>query len=200
MTRLLLAAAVLALASACGGAAAPSRPRAEDPLHAADPRGPNLEAARELDQQGVRAFREARYEDAVRDFRAARDLGGPPSELWNIARCAERVDDAERAVQVLDEYAAAPDLAPADRAEAEREKKLLAARPSTLTVTTTPPGAQVTIDGQRAARVTPFSLEIAGGSHTVDVRRAGYLPWTQAVDARFGRAVIVALYLARADK
>ena len=191
---------MVALASACAGAAAPGRPRAEDPLHAAEPRGPNLDAARELDQQGVRAFREGRYEDAIRDFRAARDLGGPPSELWNIARCEERVDDAERAAQALDEYLAAPDLTPGDRAEADREKKLLAARPSTLTVTTTPPGAQVTIDGQRAPRMTPFSVEIAGGAHTVDVRRPGYLPWTEPVDARFGRAVIVALYLVRGDK
>ena len=190
----------VALASACGGAVGPSHPRVEDPLHAAEPRGPNLDAARELDQQGVRAFREARYEDAIRDFHAARDLGGPPSELWNIARSEERVDDAERAVQVLDEYLAAPDLTPADRAEAEREKKLLATRPSTLTITTTPPGAQVTLDGQRAARTTPLSLEIANGPHTVDVRLPGYVPWTQPVEARFGRTVVVALYLARADK
>ncbi|HTA18659.1 MAG TPA: PEGA domain-containing protein, partial [Polyangia bacterium] len=112
----------------------------------------------------------------------------------------ERVDDAERAAQVLDEYVAALDLTPADRAEAEREKRLLAARPSTLTITTTPPDAEVTIDGQRAPRTTPFSVEIAAGVHTVDVRRPGYVPWTKPVDARFGRAVIVALYLARADK
>lgn len=192
-------AALVALAPGCKGAAAPGN-QADDPLHAAEPRGPNLDAARELDQQGVRAFREGRYEDAIRDFRAARDLGGPPSELWNIARCEERVDDAERAIQALDEYMAAPDLAPPDRAEAERERTLLTARPSMLTVTTTPPGAQVVIDGQRAAKTTPFSVEIAAGPHTLEIRRAGYVPWTEPVEARFGRAVIVALYLVRADK
>ena len=108
---LLFLAALAALVPACRGAAAPPPAQVDDPLRASEPRGPNLDAARELDQQGVRAFREGRYQDAIRDFRAARDLGGPSSELWNIARCDERVDDAERAVQALDEYMAAPDLA-----------------------------------------------------------------------------------------
>jgi hypothetical protein len=196
MNRLLFA---IALSSACGDATL-SRPPAEQALRTQEPHGTNLDAARELDQQGVRSFHEERYADAIRDFRAARDLGGPPSELWNIARCEERVDEGERAVQALDEYLALTDISPADRAEAEHEEKVLATRPSTLTVTTTPAGAAVTIDGQRVTRATPLSLEIARGIHTLEVRRPGYVSQIEPVEARFGRAVIVALYLVRADK
>ncbi len=45
----------------------------------------DLERARLLDQQGVRAYKEERYNDAIRFFDEAFRLGGPPSELWNIA-------------------------------------------------------------------------------------------------------------------
>jgi hypothetical protein len=53
----------------------------------------SIESARELDQQGVRAFRAGRYADAERYFRTSFTLGGPSSELWNIARARERLDD-----------------------------------------------------------------------------------------------------------
>ena len=43
-----------------------------------------------------------------------------------------------------------PDVLPQDRADAGREAQALRARPSVLTVTTTPPGASVTIDGKPA--------------------------------------------------
>ena len=82
---------------------------------------PDLEAARELDQQGVRAFRDARFADAIRFFRSAYRLGGPSSELWNIARSRERMDDAEAASTAIVQYLAQPDLGAQDRADAERE-------------------------------------------------------------------------------
>jgi PEGA domain len=161
---------------------------------------PNIEAARELDQEGVRAFREARLGDAIRYFRAAYRMGGPSSELWNVARSRERLDDAEGAAAAIDEYLAQRDLSPGDRAEAERELRGLRARPSTLTVTTTPPGAVVTLDGSRTVGPTPLSVEISPGSHTIAVRRDGYTSETRPLEARFGRAVIVSLDLERGAK
>ncbi|MGO8991944.1 MAG: hypothetical protein ACLQVI_01350, partial [Polyangiaceae bacterium] len=41
----------------------------------------DLVRARVLDQQGVRAYREERYNDAIRYFEEALKLGGPPSEI-----------------------------------------------------------------------------------------------------------------------
>src|SRR5450432_1207638 len=109
---------------------------------------PSVDAARELDQQGVRAYRAGRYTDAIGYFRAAHQLGGPSSELWNIVRCREGMDDAEGAAAAIDDYLTLPDVAPQDRTDAGREAQALRARPSTLTVTTTPPGASVSIDGK----------------------------------------------------
>ncbi len=159
---------------------------------------PSVGAARELDQQGVRSFRAGHYTDAIAYFRAAFQLGGPPSELWNIVRCREGMDDIEGAAAGIDEYVAQKDVLPQDRADAAREGQALRARTSVLTVTTSPPGASVSIDGKAAPGSTPLSIDLRAGSHTVVVQHGGYLPTSQSVEARFGRAVIVTLDLARA--
>lgn len=194
-----LAAAILT-AAACvpppgeATASAPHEPPSRDSARA------SVDAARELDQQGVRSYRAGRYTDAITYFRAAYQLGGPSSELWNVVRCREGMDDAEGAAAAIDDYLALPDLLSQDRADAAREAQALRSRPSTLTVTTTPPGASVTIDGRPALGSTPLSADLRAGSHTIAVQRGGYAPATQAVEARFGRAVIVSLDLERTAK
>jgi hypothetical protein len=160
----------------------------------------NLVAAREFDREGVRSFRDGRFADAIRYFRAAYRLGGPSSELWNVARARERVDDPEGAASALEEYLAQRDLTPQDRAEAEREERALRVRPSVLTVATNPPGAVVTVDRKQTAGPTPLSIEISAGPHTISVRREGYAVETQPLQARFGRAVIVSLDLERSPR
>jgi hypothetical protein len=158
----------------------------------------DLDAARELDQEGVRAFRDARFSDAIRYFVAAYRLGGPSSELWNVARCREHMDDPEGAATALEQYLAQRDLSTQDRVEAEHEAQWLRTRPSMLTVTTTPSGAVVTLDGRQTVGPTPVSLEIRPGAHTLVVRRDGFAIERRPLEARFGRAVIVSLELARA--
>src|ERR1017187_9325393 len=94
------------------------------------PASDDLDRARALDQQGVRAFREGRYNDAIRYFEEALKLGGPSSELWNIARCQVKLDDPETASSSLERYLARTDLSPDDRAGAKRELDELAHRRS----------------------------------------------------------------------
>ena len=160
----------------------------------------SVDAARELDQQGVRSYRAGRYTDAIAYFRAAYQLGGPSSELWNIVRCREGMDDAEGAAAAIDDYLAVPDLLAQDRADAAREAQALRARPSTLTVTTTPPGASVSVDSKALVGATPLSAELRPGSHSIAVQRTGYLPAAQTVQARFGRAIVMTLDLQRDAK
>jgi hypothetical protein len=148
----------------------------------------------------VRSFREGHFADAVRYFRAAFERGGPASELWNVARCEEHLDDPEAAVAALERYISRRDLSPADRAGAKRESESLRERPSVITVTTHPPGGSVWIDGERVAGSTPVSVEVPPGGHVVVVRRDGYAATSRAFDARLGRAVIVSLDLAPGDK
>jgi len=156
---------------------------------------PSLESARELDQEGVRAFKEGRFADAVRYFSMAYRMGGPPSELWNMARARERMDQPEEAARAIEEYLGQRDLSASDRADGERELHALHARPSMLTVTTNPPGAVVTVDGKQTVGPTPVSVAVRAGPHTIAVHHEGYMTVTRPLEARFGRAVIVSLDL-----
>ena len=171
---------------------------AED--HSAPGARSSVNEARDLDREGVRSYRAGRFTDAIAYFRAAHDLGGPSSELWNMVRCREGMDDLEGASAAIDEYLALKDLLAQDRADAQREAQILRGRPSILTVTTTPPGAQVAIDGRMTPGATPLSLEVRAGAHALAIRRDGYAPVTQSVEARFGRAIIVTLDLERARR
>jgi outer membrane receptor for ferrienterochelin and colicins len=199
--RTLLVMLLVGLAGGCvppepcaGGGAGRGSELAED-LRSLTPTAANLDAARELDRQGVRAYGEGRFNDATLFFRASYRLGGPPSELWNIARCEERLDQPESAAHAIEAYLSRAGLSPEDRAGAQRELTMLRARPSALSITSTPNGAAVTVDGTSAvgatALVTPMSLELVPGTHTIVIKREGYRPQTIRVEARFGRAVTV---------
>jgi PEGA domain len=150
----------------------------------------DLERARALDQQGVRAFREGRYNDAVRYFSEAFKLGGPSSELWNIARSYVKLDQPEAATHELERYLAQSDLSAEDRAGARRELEEIAHRRSTVTIASSPTGAFVAVDGRRIGK-TPTSVDVSAGEHTVAVQREGYPPHLERVVARYGRAIIV---------
>jgi hypothetical protein len=179
--------AVLALLATTACVQAGARDPGVDDVGASGRRSkPDLEAARELDQQGVRAFRDGRFSDAIRYFLSAYRLGAPSSELWNVARSRERMDDAETAAGAIEQYLS----------QAERELQALRLRPSVLTVITVPSGAVVTVDGKQTAGPTPVSLEIRSGPHTIAVHHDGYTTETRPLESRFGRAVIVSLDLA----
>ncbi len=155
---------------------------------APDPR--DLVRARALDHEGARAFRDGRYNDAIRYFEDAHRLGAPSLELWNIAKCELTLDEPEKASESLEAFLASPDLTPGDRAEAKRQLEELRERRSTVTIASSPTGARVAVDGRRVG-TTPLSVEVSAGGHTIAVEREGHPPHVEHVDARFGRAVII---------
>ena len=162
-------------------------------------KGSDLDAARELDQQGVKAFAAGRYREAIRFFQEAWRLGGPPTEIWNIARCHDRLDEPEESAKAIEQYLAIPAVGGDERIEAQRELERLKTRPSMIIAVTAPPGAAISVDGQSAG-MSPMSLEVAAGAHTVVFKRDGYAPRTAHVDARFGRGVILEIELVKGSK
>jgi hypothetical protein len=162
---------------------------------------PDMERARALDQQGVRAYKEERFNDAIRFFDEAYRVGGPPSELWNVAKCRLRLDDPEGAAKEIEKYLSQSGLSANDRAEAEQQLHEIEHRPSTLAVDSTPGGSNVFIDGRRnaPAGTTPATIPIAPGSHTVTIEHAGYESYEKSVDAKYGRSIIVDAQLSRGD-
>jgi hypothetical protein len=155
--------------------------------HSAD----DIARARALDQQGAKAYQDGRYNDAIRYFEEAYRLGGPPFELWNVAKCHLHLDQPEQAAEMLEKYLATPDLPPDDRAEATQQLEELKKRPSTLTVASSPSGANVTIDGKTDPNKTPFSVSVPPGSHDVSLSMSNHVVYNKRVEAKYGRAVII---------
>ncbi len=162
-------------------------------LVAAQPRvkGDDLSRARALDKEGAKAYGDGRYGDAIRHFEEAHRLGGPPFELWNVAKCHLRLEQPEQAADMLERYLATPNLPREDREEASMQLGQLKKRSSTLTVSSAPSGAQVAIDGKSVEGRTPLSLSVTPGAHTVTVSSATNAPYTRQVEAHYGRAIIV---------
>jgi hypothetical protein len=179
--RALLAAGAILGAAIPAAAAPPRRTEKNDPLS----------RARALDKEGAKAYAEGRYRDAIRAFEEAYRLGGPAFELWNIAKCHLRLDQSEQAADMLERYLAIPNIPKDDREEANQQLESLKKRPSTLTVTSTPSGAQVALDGKAVGGKTPLSLSVPAGQHSVTVTSEGGATQTKQIDARFGRAITV---------
>jgi hypothetical protein len=172
----------------CTAVAVAAAPLAAPPVAAADQ---DLARARVLDQQGVRAYREERYNDAIRFFEEARKVGGPPSEIWNIAKCHVRMDEPEEALKSIQEYLDQKGLGAADRNEAEQQLHEIEHRHSTLTVASSPAGAAVFLEGHRWAGVTPATIDVPPGDHKVAIELGGYERIERGVTAKYGRALIV---------
>jgi hypothetical protein len=172
------------------GAAGPSR-TAED-----------LARARVLDKEGAKAYGDGRYNDAIRYFEEAHRLGGPPFELWNIAKCHLRLDQPESAAEMLERYLATPTLPAEDREEATQQLDELRRRTSTLTIASNPTGAAVTIDGHPAegGGKTPTSFTVRPGTHTITLTAPKHAVYTQQLEARYGRAIILDVPLATDGK
>ncbi len=148
-----------------------------------------LARARFLDQQGVRAFAENRYRDAMALFSASYRAGGPPTELWNVARCQLKLDNPEDARRTLEEYLERKDLTESDRADGKRLLDEIERRPSTFVVASTPAGANVVVDGHTVGN-TPYASTLPPGAHDVKIGSA-----TKHVEARDGRAIVISVDL-----
>ena len=59
---------------------------------------------------------------------------------------------------------------------------------ATMNVTSDPPGAAIYVDGKDTARVTPAVISLEKGTHTVLVRKAGYLDETTSAVGQPGQA------------
>lgn len=161
-----------------------------------------LARARALDKEGAKAYGDGRYNDAIRYFEEAHRLGGPPFELWNIAKCHVRLDQPEQAAEMLERYLATPTLPPEDREEATQQLDALRQRPSTVSIASVPTGAAVKVDGRAPAEggTTPTSFILQPGSHTIVLTYPKHTTYSQTFDVRYGRAIILDVPLQKEGK
>ncbi|HET7544514.1 MAG TPA: PEGA domain-containing protein [Polyangiaceae bacterium] len=144
-------------------------------------------------EEGVEAYRAARYADAVRLFLEADALSPSAALSYNIARAYEKLaDDAQTLRWYRNYLRLSPEAKNA--AEVQGYIQTLSAALSRrgiqqLTVLTSPSGATVAIDGVPLG-VSPLTVELHPGRHDAQVSRRGFsdvtgnfvLPQATAID------------------
>lgn len=167
---------------------------ATPPPETTAPRPPEVKdraSALALDREGARAYAEGRYRDAAVFFEEAYRFGAPPVELWNIAKCQLKLDDADSAAKNIERYLGTPNIPERDRADAQRQLEELNGRSSTVTVVTVPTGSTVTIDDRAIEGTTPLVTTLPSGWHTIEVRFPSGDRSKGSFQTRYGRALVV---------
>jgi hypothetical protein len=82
---------------------------------------------------------------------------------------------------------AQPEPQPADNAQAE---EAVVATPATVVVKSTPPGADITVDGKFMGN-TPSTIQLTPGDHVVEVEKDGLRPWQRGMTITAGGNITI---------
>lgn len=142
-------------------------------------------AAREAYARGQEEFRAGNFEAAAAAFGEAYQAVPNPVVLLGVAEARERMGDVPGAIQALEQYLEERPDAP-DAEEIQARLATLRTVPAVLVVTSDPPGAAITLDGQPRDQVTPAEIEVQPGEHVVAVTLAEHEPASETVQAEHG--------------
>lgn len=170
-----MSSALRALAAACALAlAAPALAASSAPGRDVTPEA--KAAGERAFAAAVQAYREARYAEAIEQFKEAYRLLGDPAIVYNVGQAYEKLGDLSGALAAYRNYLY---LAPQakDRLTVEAMVKNLEARlaekgVAQVTVRSTPEGAAVAIDGKPVG-TTPWTGELAPGPHEAVLEGGG---------------------------
>jgi tetratricopeptide (TPR) repeat protein len=149
-------------------------------------------------ERGVEAYAAGRFKDAIDLFLQADALAPSAALSFNIARAYEKIGDDAASLQWYRDFRRrAPDAqngATVDERIKSLEASLAQKGVQQLTVISTPPGATVIIDDQPLG-VTPFTGQLAPGTHRVVLSLKGYVETSKEVSLAADHAVDVSIEL-----
>lgn len=158
-------------------------------------------AKREADRHfktGVRLFDEGKYSEALAEFEQAYALESHPLVLYNLAAAHRALSQYAQALEFYQRFLAEGKgvVRPRQLARGQRELAELLRLIARITVTTTPEGAQVTVDG-RAIGPSPLAdpIILGPGDHVVGAAHDGYEPAERSIRVAAGDSLSVALSL-----
>ncbi|HEY6877498.1 MAG TPA: PEGA domain-containing protein [Polyangiales bacterium] len=150
--------------------------------------------ARELYTQGQQLFRQGSFTSAQRAFEDAYRAVPNPIVLLSIAECQVRNEDYSGAVASLRQYLTEKPNAP-DRVQVEGQITNLEAKPGTVNIESTPPGAVIWVDEENTGYLTPNEISVRSGSHTVRLSLPGFQNAEQTINVGIGTRQRVSLSL-----
>ncbi|HVY25055.1 MAG TPA: PEGA domain-containing protein [Polyangiaceae bacterium] len=166
-----------------------------------DLEGPEAEAkdrARVLFQQGVAAYREGKFYDAVQIFLQTQRIYPDTQLLFNVARAYENLGNASAALRYYRDYLRQADR-PSDGAEVRErvrrlEQQLSQRGVQQLTVLSQPESATVVLDGKPVG-ITPWTGETYPGKHRLALTLERYVGQEQVIEVDAYAAHDVSLVL-----
>jgi hypothetical protein len=150
-------------------------------------------------QRGVALYGEADYRGALVEFRRAYSLAPNPAVLYNVGETQYQLQDYAGALTTFEHFLAESAPADAHRGEVEADLEVLRARVGHVSVSTMPPGADITVDDQPMGK-TPLdrSLLVSIGHRKVVASVPGRPPATRWIDVAADDNLTVTLSLAEA--
>ena len=94
-----------------------------------------------------------------------------------------------------DEAKASPSSAPSIAAASSPVPAATASAANELSISSTPPGADIEVDGKFVGN-TPSSVTLAPGDHDIAVKKSGFAPWDRKITISGGHVTINAELLA----
>jgi tetratricopeptide (TPR) repeat protein len=150
-----------------------------------EPEAVAKERARLLFEKGVSAYREGRYYDAVDIFLETNRLYPDPKFSYNIGKAFEGMSNQPSALRYYREYLRrlpdAPDAREVESHVRQLEQALSQKGVQQLTVTSTPDGSLLRLDGQ-AVGVTPWTGESFAGKHRIVLEYDGYQRFESVIE------------------
>ena len=163
---------LLGLASTATAGHHRPRPAAPPSSSAADPA---LVQAKRHFEQGLILYQEGNFGVAVAEFQAAYDAHPSAGILKNIALAQKSLFRYAEAVANLTRYLAEQArITDADRVEVNQLIAEMKALLVDVTLTVTPAGARVVVDGREVGVAPLGRLQLVGGPHLLDVTADGY--------------------------
>ena len=162
---------ILGVLMVCGTASAQKRPKAPPPPQVVDPAKVHID-------QGAALYNDGNYSAALAEFEEAYRINPAAFILNNIGLTQKALFRYTEAIASLQKFLDdSPTLSPTVRAQTEQIIAEIKALLAPVTLTVTPAGAAITIDG-RPAGAAPIAapLSIAAGSHAIEVTADGYVP------------------------
>ncbi len=179
--------------------AKPAAPAAAAKPAAAKPAAAKPAAAKPAAAKGKTALQRAQalekagdHAAALEEYKTALAEKETPEALLGQARTQDAMKDYAAAVASYEKFlAAVPKAMVKDGETAKARSAEIQKMPATLKVTSTPEGAQITIDDKLQEAKAPASVEVPAGHHVVKVTLKDHDAFTQEVDASFAATVDV---------
>ncbi|HZU81779.1 MAG TPA: PEGA domain-containing protein [Polyangiaceae bacterium] len=147
-------------------------------------------------QRGVALYGEADYRAALVEFKRAYALAPNAAVLYNVGETEYQLQDYAGALTTFRRYLAESGPNESHRAEVENNVEVLRARVGHVSITTSPPGADITIDDQPIGK-TPLDEPalVSIGHRKVAASMAGRPTVTRYVDVAADDNVSLTLQL-----